>query len=320
MKTDLENELPLKPYLLGVLKPEDQQRLEQRLMIDTAAFEELQRVEDELIDDYLLGRLSGQDQDKFENFFLLPPERRQKLSFAKALKRYVAVHTRNERRLPAWLESFLAFWRFQNPVPAWSLAVALLLIVVGGFWSVVKVSRLQQELELARAPDLQKQLVEIQGRNSELAAAFEHERNQRSLLEQEVASLKAEEKPLHPSLLPGQLQSTLFSFALVPGLLRDLGSGRKINIPSGTKLVQMDLNLAPEEYSRYRAVLERVDGGEIWTQTSPRTVSAGENQPLRLILPATLLIRGDYVLKLGGITANGESEEAGKYYFRVISK
>lgn len=45
--------------------------------------------EDELIDEYLDGSLSEQEREKFEQHFLATTERREKLSFAKALRRYV---------------------------------------------------------------------------------------------------------------------------------------------------------------------------------------------------------------------------------------
>ena len=92
MKMDLENESALKSYLLGDLNPDEQEHLEQRLMADADVFEELHRIEDELIDDYLEGSLSGRERERFENFFLTAPERKQKLSFAKSLKQYVAAH------------------------------------------------------------------------------------------------------------------------------------------------------------------------------------------------------------------------------------
>jgi hypothetical protein len=320
VRTDLENELPLKPYLLGELRPEDQQSLEQRLMIDTAVFEELQRVEDELIDDYLRGCLSGREQEKFENFFLLPPERRQKLSFAKALRRYVADHAIEERQQPAWLESLLAFFRLQIPVPSWSLAAALLVIIAGGSWSVIEFSRLRRILEQASSQNTLNQLIEMQTRNQELAAAFERERNQRSRLEQEMANLKPGEKPGHPSPPPSQLQPALLSFALTPGLLRDMGINRKINIPAGAKVVQFHLTVAPEDYPKYHAALQSVEGNEVWSQTWLRAEATAQGEPLQLILPAKRLTPGDYVMKLSGITASGESEDAGKYYFRVIQK
>ena len=320
MKTNLENELPLKPFLLGELKPEEQQRLEQQLMIDTAAFEELQRVEDELIDDYLSGTLSSGEKERFESVFLLPPERQQKLSFARTLRHYIADHPIKERRWPAWRESWVAFWRFQNPVLSGSLAAALVLIIAGGSWSMLRISRLQKALGQAGPRDAQSQLTEMGARNSELAAALQHEQTQRNLLEQQVANLKTGEGTGHPSPSPSQLQPALLSFALTPGLLRDMGSSQKFNIPASSSAVEFHLTLAQEDYPKYHAVLLRVEGEEIWAQTWLRVEGTAQNQPLQLILPAKLLPPGDYVLKLSGISASGESEDAGKYYFRVIRK
>ncbi|HVN83190.1 MAG TPA: hypothetical protein VMW38_29670 [Terriglobia bacterium] len=318
MKTDLENELPLKSYLLGELRPEDQQRLEQRLMIDTAVFDELQRVEEELIDDYLKGALSGRQKESFESFFLLPPERRQKLTFARELRRYIAEHAPRKARWSNWWESWTSVWRVQNPIPAWSLAAAILLILVGGSWSVVRIFTLQKEIEQARVPELQKRLAETQDRNVELTARLQHEQNQRGLLEQEVANLRTGEKPSRLSLLPGQTQP-VFAFFLTPSL-RGLGSSQKLSIPSGTNLVQLELNFAPEDYARYRATVQRVDGEEIWSQSWLKAEPAARSQLLRLILPAKLLTPGDYAVSLSGISASGESENAGKYYFRVVRK
>ncbi len=321
MKIDLENELPLKSYLLGELKPEEQQQLEQRLMIDTAVFEELQLAEEELIDDYLRGTLTGREREKFENFFLLAPERRQKLSFAKALRLYIAENPIPKRKSwEAWRESWQAFWRFQNLVPSWSLAAALLLIILGGSWSTFRILRLQKALEQAGTRDVQRQLTELQSRNTELAAALLREQNQRSLLAQEMANLKTGEKPGHPSPLPSQMQPALLSFALTPGLLRDVRSSQKVNIPAGANVVQFHLTLAPEDYPKFHAALQHVEGDEIWAQTWLRGESTALHQPLRLILPAKLLTPGDYVLTLSGVTRSGESEDSRKYYFRVIQK
>ena len=319
MKTDFENKLPLKPFLLGELSPDEQQRLEQRLMIDTDAFEELQRVEDELIDDYLRSALSGRENERFENFFLLPPERRQKLTFAMELRRYIAEHETKKDQWSHWWESWTSAWRVQNPVPAWSLAVALLLIMVGGLWSVVQISTLKKEIEQARVPELQRRLAQTQDRNAELTAALQHEQNQRGLLEQEVANLRTGEKPSRLSLLPGQTQPVLFAFLLTPSL-RDLGSSQKLSIPFGTNLVQLELKFATEDYPKYHAVLQRVEGDEIWSQTWSRAEPAARLQLMRLVLQAKLLTPGDYILNLKGITASGEAENAGKYYFRVIRK
>src|SRR5437016_8051487 len=80
----------LREYLLGKLNEAEKQVLEEQLITDDELFELLDVVEDELVEDYLDAALTADERDCFEKFFLLPPEHRRKLGFAKALKRYVA--------------------------------------------------------------------------------------------------------------------------------------------------------------------------------------------------------------------------------------
>jgi hypothetical protein len=318
MDMDYENELPLKSYLLGDMNPDEQHRLEQRLMIDSAVFDELCRTEDELIDDYLEGVLSGQEKEKFENLFLSSPERRQKLSFAIALRRYVAA---NRKEMGFWIilwNSWQAFWRSQNPVLRWSFAGSLFLLIAVGLWSTTQFLSLHEEHAATR--DLQRRLTEVQGRNSELTSALQLEQARFRQLEQEAANLKSGEKPGSASLLPGQLQTTLISLTLTPGLLRDVGGSQKISIPAGTSLAQFDLKMEHMDYTQYQATLQRVGDGKIWTQISPEAESAMKGRFVRLIVPAELLVPADYVLKLSGVASGEHFEDIGSYYFRVTPK
>src|SRR5436190_9490399 len=70
--------------------------VEERLMSDSTFYEELLILEDELIDQYVRGRLSESNQATFEKYFLLSPERRQKVRFARALSKYVDSATIEE--------------------------------------------------------------------------------------------------------------------------------------------------------------------------------------------------------------------------------
>src|SRR3712207_528087 len=79
-------------YLLGELDPEARERVEERLMLDAEAYEELMIAEDELIDRYLGGRLDERERESFLQHFLLTPGRRQKLDFARTFRAYVADH------------------------------------------------------------------------------------------------------------------------------------------------------------------------------------------------------------------------------------
>jgi hypothetical protein len=85
-----ENENELRQYLLGDLTEEARQRVEQRLMTEPDFLEELLAGEEELVDEYVGDELSGDERLKFERHFLCTKERRQQLSFARTLSRYVS--------------------------------------------------------------------------------------------------------------------------------------------------------------------------------------------------------------------------------------
>ena len=91
MKSDIKELEAIRQYLLGQLPTEESSQIEERLFTDGAFYEELLIAEDELVDDYLAGELSGSDRERCETHFLLTPERQQKIRFALAFKEYVGA-------------------------------------------------------------------------------------------------------------------------------------------------------------------------------------------------------------------------------------
>jgi hypothetical protein len=308
VSTDPENLLPLKAYLLGNLPSDEQEKLEQQLITDTAVFDELERVEYELIEAYLDGDLSEHERAKMENLFLRAPERKRQLSFARTLRLYAAQKPSFWERWKQWFES----WPFQSPVPAWALAAAVLLFILGGAsWSVFRITHIEYALNKA-VGDSQKQLNAMQKRNTELSSALDREQNQRKELEQMAANLGSGKSSEIPTLIPGQSQAIVAPLDLSQGLVRDIGTNRKVKIPPHADLVQLQLKAPVEDYPRYRASLQRVGEGEVWAKTTAK--------PLSVRIPTDVLEPADYILGLKGITADGQIEELGSYYFRVVRK
>lgn len=150
MERDQNSEELFRRYLLGMLEQEEEYRLEERLLSDTEYFDELLMAEDELVDDYIDGELSERAREKFEHHFLSTFERQQKLSFAKALKRHVAVAevTRplHAGEAPPRLTFRQRLMRVclgaKSPLLVFSFAF-LLIIILGGSWLVVRNLRLR---------------------------------------------------------------------------------------------------------------------------------------------------------------------------------
>ncbi len=73
-------------YLLGQLPDAERDPFEDRYFVSEALHEQLQAIEEELVDAYVDGELTGEDLTCFERLFIGSPERERKIQFAKALR------------------------------------------------------------------------------------------------------------------------------------------------------------------------------------------------------------------------------------------
>jgi len=307
------DERVMRQYLLGELAPEARERLEQRLLTDKDCYEHLLLLEDELVDDYASGALAAGERERFESYFLATAERKQKLGFARSLKRYVAKVT---APVPApakepFFHALVAGWRGLSPGLGVSLAAALLIVLAGGVWSL---SLLQQ------VGDLEQQVAEERARSRELAASIERERQERTALAQQNSARGAPPEPVAARTAQALPRPPSAVFVLTAGLLRSGGETQRVIVPPGSSLpslVELRLELAADEYPRYQAALSDAEGEALWTLSRLKSTRAEGRTFVPLRLPSDLLPRGDYSLKLEGLTDSGDREPIGRYDFRV---
>jgi CHAT domain-containing protein len=88
------DETMMRQYLLGALSEAEMASFEERLMTESDLFEMIEVIEDELIDERLEGRLSADEQDRFDTYFLSTPARRERLEFVQALRDYANLKLR----------------------------------------------------------------------------------------------------------------------------------------------------------------------------------------------------------------------------------
>lgn len=144
MKPDIQPHEGIREYLLGQSTSEDSVRVEERLWEDDDVYQELLIVEDELVDQYLAGLLTNEERESFENHFAASPDRREKLRFARNLKKYVSrveadrasvaddphiVSDRNAAPVPVRPRKKLWIWPNPNPIPSYALAAAVVIAV-----------------------------------------------------------------------------------------------------------------------------------------------------------------------------------------------
>ena len=68
----------IREYLLGRLSDEEEEKIEERLMVDDDLFEELEISKGELIEEYSAGELNQTDRKSFEDGYLASPEGRKR--------------------------------------------------------------------------------------------------------------------------------------------------------------------------------------------------------------------------------------------------
>ena len=153
MRSESAQNETIRQYLLGQLSQEELSQLEERLLADAAFYEELEIEEDELVDQYLRGELTLPESEYFETHFLRVPERQQKLSFAAALKKYVSLEAAGKEQEEPVVDSpagdvevpeppprwrVLSMLQIPNPVVGFALAAAVLVILFGASWTVLR--------------------------------------------------------------------------------------------------------------------------------------------------------------------------------------
>jgi hypothetical protein len=144
----------IKQYLLGELSQGELASLEERLLTDEAFYEELLIAEDELVDQHLRGDLSASESEHFEAHFLRTADRRRKLNFATALKKYLALEVVSPapavatagdlpvgylevpKPPPKW--RLFSLLNIQNPILGFSLAAVVLLSLFGAAWWIIR--------------------------------------------------------------------------------------------------------------------------------------------------------------------------------------
>lgn len=131
----------IKTYLLGELNEARRNQFDERLLKDRELFQEVLISEDELIDQYLAGKLSDSEKTRFENHFLITKDRQQKFRFGQAFNTYLQLNDAPviaaEAPRTRWFLSG-AFWPVRQAVTAAFVLVIVSLLAVAVYWIGVR--------------------------------------------------------------------------------------------------------------------------------------------------------------------------------------
>lgn len=318
-----ELEQTMTRYLLGELSESEQSALEEKYFTDPQIFNEVLKTESELVDGYVRDQLSTEVRERFEQSYMLHPRRRERVKFAEALATSLdqieASGTRAEQSpLPVsrW-QKLLASLRGQGPTLRFSIALATLLVMLGGVWIFIE-SRRQQQSELAQTQAAH-ETQQRREREPSQQPADEGKRAEELAAEQERAERSTQQIPQPTPTPPLNSAPRSVFLALTVGGVRG-GDNTKIPtlvIPPGTTQARLQLNLKENNYPSYRASLQTIAGVEIFSQRGVKPRRAKTGASFVFTVPARKLASGDYILTLRGINPDGEVDDLSKSLFRV---
>lgn len=108
----------------------------------------------------------------------------------------------------------------------------------------------------------------------------------------------------------------VLAVVLTPGLTREDGEIKKIQVPTDVDTLRLRLELPVNHYDSFRAAVLNEERTEAWAIDGLRP---GENSnAIDFDVPAQVLKPGDYQVKVSGRLANGKVEDMHRFFFRVI--
>lgn len=278
---DIDKEQPtIKQYLLRRLDEAGQRRFEERFLTDSEFREVALVVEDELIEDYLAGLLTAEERESFDRHYLSTSRQFEELKLSQALREY-ATQGAAERTLDA-ADAGATRGRHR---------IINLLFGKG------------------RPPVLAVVLLLL------IALAVWWSLAGRRRWDDQREALNAEVTLLNRQPLGNELVLTV---TLTSVISRAPHQGQKVLIPGGINIVQFLLSLPGQQYQSYEITLYINDGPEVLTVSGLHAEDTGGDRLVKLRIPARLLTPEDYVLKVRGVNAAGQSEDVAEYFFRVV--
>ncbi|HXA84450.1 MAG TPA: hypothetical protein VNZ47_05205 [Candidatus Dormibacteraeota bacterium] len=253
MKSNFPTESMIREYLLGRLNGQDklESSLSEQMLFDNELSEIVDSIEDELIEDYLDGLLSVADRKAIEEYFLSPPERKEKLRFARYLRNHLETKPAvvEKKILDAPPEPILKRTEARGSGRSLVLHLrthlrtcfeiaAVLLLSLAGFTYVSHVRDLQSQLEAARKTDAQL--------SNELTQARDHAAN--------LAKQLREARP------PVAVLSFLGS------LFRENPGTKEVEISPWTERIKVSIDLQNASTRDYDVRLENQARQTLWTQ------------------------------------------------------
>lgn len=282
----------LRQYLLGELAGEDEALLEARLLRDDRLFERAEAVEADLLEEHAHGGLSAAQRDRIRRHLSSSPASRSRLAVVRGLGTVAEEEKPGHRVLTGpWGRMDLSRARVRALAAAAMLAIAVLSVWLAG---KIVLPPQEQEQVLAETPAPPIPPVRPSVPPAETPAGPGPERVD------QVEPAPEPEPPAPPAPIP-------YVFELALTALRGPDDvPEELSIPAGTEQVDIRLPLSREDeaHPSYLVVLRDAAGQELIRRTDLHPVRTGEKAALVLPVEAKLLRAGRYSVDVYGAGDN----------------
>lgn len=330
-------------YLFAELSENDREDFEQRMFEDDELFFSVADLENEMVDSYVKGELSGAEMSMFESSLKKYPARQEKIANARALVDYLE----SERPLAVAAEPKASLTErltaaFSLRTPAFSYAMTGLVLLLGISSVLLFLDGRQKSNEIARLQDqttsnkndletkikqLESQIADTSQRETEIGRQLDNEREasgdltdelnterqRREQMEAELERLRRESKiPMQtPKKDPGDQTPTITSIKIKPGL-----NGGEQTTSVGNKTTRLVVNIAlPDSVKKDDRLSVNLNGKLYLNSVLPR-VSTDGHKSLNLTIQRNDLLIGDN--KLVVLDTNGK--EIARSAFKVTNE
>ena len=322
-------------FLLDQLSEEERRAVEERFLTDDEYFAQLLVMEDSLIDDYVLGRLSGDERKNAELLFESSSAQKRKVKFTESLidslknaraartstnlkqKRALVTDEIVAPKTSPWLKSQaslnLIARGFQGLPKVFSATAGLvvLLVVVASIYLIFEYRRQTRQL-LAQQTALERSVLETRQKldaemrsSAELEKRLNSETEKRTQAEEALAQSRSPEPRLVASVV------------LLPTIFQRGAGSKTVTVPPGASRLQLLLDVASDPpYPKYNVGIKTFDGRNIWARDSVPASQIKQNK-LSLTLSSSLFPYDDYRIELHGVSEDGTSQLVADYAFKV---
>ena len=315
MSRDDYNEKTLREYLLGLLPEAETERLDELSVTEEEFAHQLRIVEDDLIDAYINGELTGPHLLQFPRHYLSSSSGVERVRFAQAfrdstqtLAKVEPAKTEVETRVIP-LTSMASFFSFGNwSTLKWGLVSASLLILLVASWFIFQQLRARPQVPDSTAKSVQQGSSEPDPKANATPAPTGDAKI--------APDHQAQQLPTPQANLSGP--SRVVAFVLKPQL-RSVSPPVEVTIPNDITTVALTLQLEPGDTPYYRPILTEASSDRVvWQGGRIKSTPADEMSVLHVRVPAALLTQRAYKIRVVGIYPNGTTETASEYNFRVV--